>query len=181
MKGLIIVDVQNDFCPGGALATSGGNDIVPVINKLMGHFDFVVASKDWHPSNTLHFEKWPIHCVRGSFGALFQQQLNVLKIDEVLLKGTGNTDDGYSAFEATNMDLNYLLKKNGITEVYVCGIATEYCVQATATDANKLGYKTFVVADAIAAVEAKTGDTEHAMATMQQLGIQWISSNEILL
>lgn len=179
VKALIVVDVQNDFCPGGALATSRGNDIIPVINLLMEKFEIIIASKDWHPANTVHFEKWPVHCVRGSFGAQFHNQLTLTGIKEVALKGTGNTDDGYSAFEATNIDLCYWLKKQSVTEVYVCGIATEYCVNATARDAQQAGFRTFVVRDAIAAVEASAGNADIALATMQQSGIQLISSKEI--
>lgn len=179
VKGLIIVDVQKDFCPGGALPAAEGNDIIPVINKLIKKFDFIVASKDWHPAETVHFEKWPVHCVRGSNGAKFHKQLNVENINEVALKGTGNTDDGYSAFEATNIDVNYWLKKNNITDVYVCGIATEYCVKATAMDAHKAGFKTYVFTDAIAAVEAKPGDTEKALKEMSDEGIQLITRKSL--
>lgn len=179
MKGLIIVDVQKDFCPGGALATAGGNDIVPVINDLMDKFDYIVASKDWHPGSTIHFDKWPVHCVRGTDGASFHDDLRAEKINEVALKGTGNSDDGYSAFEATNVDLNHWLKQKGITMLYVCGIASEYCVNATAMDAQKAGYKTFVVEDAIAAVEAKPGDTSKAIANMKEAGIGFVKSSAV--
>src|SRR5690606_41612447 len=108
MKALIIVDLQNDFCPGGALAAPKGDQIVPTINKLMGKFDLVVASKDWHPEDSVHFEKWPVHCVRQTPGAEFHPKLQTSKLDMVILKGTNDKDDGYSAFEATNKVLaNY--------------------------------------------------------------------------
>lgn len=180
MKGLIIVDVQKDFCPGGALPAAGGNDIIPVINELQKKFDVIIASKDWHPSSTVHFEKWPVHCVRGSEGARFHDHLKIDKINEVALKGTGNTDDGYSAFEATNLDIQSWLKKRNVSEVYVCGIASEYCVSATARDAYKAGFKTFVVEDAISAVEAHPGDTEKALRQMKESGIELIQSKKIL-
>lgn len=179
VKCLIIVDVQKDFCPGGALAAPGGNDIVPVINKIMGKFSLIIASKDWHPAQTVHFDKWPVHCVRGSNGAKFHKQLDVDNINEVALKGTGNSDDGYSAFEATNIDVAYWLRKNQVTDVYICGIATEYCVMSTAMDALKAGFNTFVVKEAIAAVEVKPGDTQKALDEMQAAGIQLISRKQI--
>lgn len=179
MKGLIIVDVQKDFCPGGSLATAEGDNIIPVINNLMKKFDHIVASKDWHPASTVHFEKWPVHCVRGTDGAEFHNDLKVERINEVALKGTGNTDDGYSAFEATNLDLHYWLKKQNITDLFVCGIASEYCVNATAMDAQKAGFKTFVVEDAISAVEARPGDTENALTNMKNAGIQMVKSVDI--
>ncbi|MCO6497291.1 MAG: isochorismatase family protein [Chitinophagaceae bacterium] len=179
VKCLIVVDVQRDFCPGGALAAAGGDDIIPVINGLMDKFDFVIATKDWHPSQTVHFEKWPVHCVRGTDGARFHKDLNIDKINEVVLKGTGNTDDGYSGFEGTNVDMSSWLKRNKVTEVYVCGIATEYCVLATAVDALKSGFKTTVITDAIAAVEAAAGDTEKALAKMKDAGLELKSSDSI--
>lgn len=176
---LIVVDVQKDFCPGGALATAGGDSIIPVINRIMDQFDFVIASKDWHPAQTIHFEKWPVHCVRGTAGAEFHNDLDVQKINEVVLKGTGNSDDGYSAFEATNTDVKFLLQKNGISEVFICGIATEYCVMATATDALKNRFPTTVITDAIAAVEVKTGDSEKALEAMKKAGLILKESKEI--
>ncbi len=179
VKCLIIVDLQRDFCPGGALPAAEGNDIVPVINKIMDRFDYIIASKDWHPAQTVHFEKWPIHCTRGSNGAKFHKQLDVENINEVALKGTGNTDDGYSAFEATNVDVGYWLKKNNVTHVYVCGIATEYCVKATALDSLKAGFKTFVLTDAIAGVEEKPGDIQNALDEMNQSGILLITKKMI--
>ncbi|HEV2832112.1 MAG TPA: isochorismatase family protein [Hanamia sp.] len=179
-KALIVVDVQQDFCPGGALPAPKGNEVVPVINSLMDKFDYVVASKDWHPAQTVHFNTWPVHCVRASAGAAFHKDLNEKKINEVFLKGTGNSDDGYSAFEATNRDLLHWLKKNDIDTVYVCGIATEYCVKATAMDALQSGLQVFAVTDAVAAVEAQAGDEKHALTEMQNAGIQLVVSEEIL-
>ncbi len=179
VKGLIIVDVQKDFCPGGALAAAKGDDIIPVINRLMDKFEVIIATKDWHPVTTVHFDKWPVHCVRGTDGAAFHDGLNLDKIKEVALKGTGNTDDGYSGFEATNLDLDSWLKRNKITEAYVCGIASEYCVMATAMDAHRNGFKIYVVEDAIAAVEAKEGDTEKALENMKATGIRLVNSNEV--
>lgn len=176
---LIIVDVQKDFCPGGALASKEGDEIIPVINTISSRFKHVLASKDWHPAKSVHFEKWPVHCVRGSRGSEFHKNLEVANINEVALKGTGNSDDGYSAFEATNLDLGYWLQKNNISKIYVCGIATEYCVKASAMDAKKAGFETYVVSDAIAPVEAHTGDAEKALHEMKSAGIKFITSQEI--
>jgi len=175
VKALIIVDVQRDFCPGGALPSAGGNDIIPVINKLTEKFEYIVASKDWHPAKTVHFDKWPVHCVRGTTGAKFHKQLDVEKINEVALKGTGNSDDGYSAFEATNIDLSYWLRKHGITDVYVCGIATEYCVKATALDALKAGFNTFVIVDAVSGVESNEGDSDKAIRELRSSGVKMVN------
>ena len=178
-KALLIVDVQNDFCPGGSLAAPTGNDIIPVINTIMDKFDLVIASKDWHPERTIHFEKWPVHCVRATPGAAFHPELDTTKIDEVVLKGTTNSDDGYSAFEATNNDLTFLLKKNNIAEVFVCGLTTEYCVKATAQDALNAGFKVLVVTDATGAVAANTGDSEKALKEMENMGVELIASSQI--
>lgn len=177
---LIIVDVQNDFCPGGVLAAKTANEIIPVINELMEHFPLIVASKDWHPAKSIHFEKWPVHCVRATVGAAFHPDLNVQKINEVFLKGTSNSDDGYSAFEATNMDLAYWLNKNNVDTVYVCGIATEYCVLSTAMDALQSGFTVKVITNAVAEIEAKEGDTSRAFEEMETAGIELISSEKFM-
>lgn len=175
-KALLIVDVQNDFCPGGSLASPTGNEIIPVINNIMDKFDIVIASKDWHPNETVHFEKWPVHCVRATPGAAFHPGLDITKIDKVVLKGTSNTDDGYSAFEATNYDLSWLLKKNNIEEVFVCGLTTEYCVKATARDAFNAGFKVYVITDATGAVAAQEGDADKALKEMEEMGVGLIQS-----
>lgn len=178
-NALILVDIQRDFCPGGALPAPGGNKIIPVVNSIIDKFDLVIASKDWHPARTIHFEKWPVHCVRATEGAAFHPQLDTLNIDEVVLKGTGNSDDGYSAFEATNMDLESLLRKNKITSVFVCGLTTEYCVNATALDALKAGFEVAVITDATAAVAANEGDEEAALEKMRTQGIKLLTSRAI--
>lgn len=178
-NALIIVDVQRDFCPGGALAAPKGNDIIPVINTLMDKFECIVASKDWHPAKTVHFDTWPPHCIRGTSGAAFHPDLKQDTMDAVALKGTGNSDDGYSAFEATNLDLAHWLKKHDVDKVYVTGIATEYCVMSTALDALQAGFPVHVITDAIAAVDQKTGDGEKALQDMQDRGIHLVTSGEI--
>ncbi len=180
MKALLIVDVQNDFCPGGTLAVPNGDKVVPVINKLMEAFPLVIASKDWHPKDTVHFQKWPPHCVQGTKGSDFHPKLNTAKINKVFLKGTKNKDDGYSAFEATNADLAEFLKEEEVTDLYVCGLATDYCVKATALDADRNGFETFVVEDAMAAVNKGLGDGERAFKEMWQSGITLVKSDEVL-
>jgi nicotinamidase/pyrazinamidase len=179
MKGLLIVDVQNDFCPGGALAVSEGDRVVPVINQLMDRFTVVVASKDWHPQTSVHFKHWPPHCVQNSRGAEFHPQLQGKKIQQVFLKGTRDKDDGYSAFEATNLDLNEYLNSKGVTELYVTGLATDYCVKASAIEAAKKGFRTFVVTDAVSAVNVKPGDGQEALQLMEAAGVTLVDSSQV--
>jgi nicotinamidase/pyrazinamidase len=179
MKGLLVVDVQNDFCPGGSLAVPEGDNVVPVINGIMDRFPVVVASKDWHPHQTVHFQKWPVHCVHNSKGAEFHPKLQSTMIQQVFLKGTGNKDDGYSAFEATNLNLEDYLKQRSVTELYVVGLATDYCVRASALDAVKAGFQTTVVRDAVAAVNVKPGDGERALEEMKKAGVRVASSSDI--
>lgn len=178
-KALLIVDVQNDFCPGGALAVKDGDKVVPVINGIIDKFDLVLASKDWHPVDSVHFEKWPVHCVQNTYGADFHPDLQTDKIDRVLLKGTQNKDDGYSAFEATNISLADFLREEGVTDLYVCGLATDYCVKATALDACKLGFRTYVITDAVAAVNLNPGDDKKALEEISSQGCVLVNSNEI--
>lgn len=179
MKALLVVDVQNDFCPGGSLAVPEGDKVIPVIDQLLEKFPLVVASKDWHPHETVHFQKWPVHCVHNTKGAEFHPQLNSVKIQQVFLKGTGNKDDGYSAFEATNLDLAKYLRENQVTELYVAGLATDYCVRASAIDAAKQGFKTFVIEDAVAAVNVHPGDDALALDDMKKTGVTIVASKDI--
>jgi len=172
MKALLIVDVQNDFCPGGALAVPTGDQIVPVINSMLPQFDLVIASKDWHPSQTAHFDQWPVHCVQNSAGADFHPDLNHQEIDQILHKGTGNQDDGYSAFEATNLDLAEFLKQKNVGDLTVVGLATDYCVKASALDAVKQGLKTCVRKDAVRAVNIQPDDGRQALEAMKQAGVE---------
>lgn len=179
MKGLLVVDVQNDFCPGGALAVPNGDRVVPVINALMQDFKIVLASKDWHPSDSIHFKKWPPHCIQNTKGAEFHPLLSANRINQVFLKGTKNKDDGYSAFEATSDDLEKILRQQKVTDLYVTGLATDYCVLASALDAMKKGFHTYVVTDAVEAVNVQPGDGEKALEDMRKAGIVMISSRDI--
>jgi nicotinamidase/pyrazinamidase len=179
MRALLIVDVQNDFCPGGSLAVQEGEKVVPVINSMMERFKLIVASKDWHPANSNHFKKWPRHCVQDTFGAAFHSLLNEKKIQEVFLKGTGVADDGYSAFDATNIDLEKFLRSHHVKDLYMGGLATDYCVQASALDARHRGFNVFVVQEAIRGVNNQKGDDERAIEEMKRKGIVFIHSEEV--
>jgi nicotinamidase/pyrazinamidase len=176
MKALFIVDVQNDFLPGGALPAPRGNQIINEINKIMDQFDLVLASRDWHPGDSKHFERWPPHCVRNTLGAAYPDELDAGKIEKDFLKGTGNMDDGYSAFEATTDDLDDYLRKRNIKELYLAGLTTEYCVKSTALDAIRKGYKTYVIANATAGVEAQPGDEQKAYHEMDIAGVKIINT-----
>lgn len=179
-KALLIVDVQNDFCPGGALAVKDGDRVVPVINALMDRFELVISSQDWHPRETVHFEKWPPHCIAGTKGAEYHPALRSDRIGLRLFKGTENRDDGYSAFEATNVVLADYLRDREISVLYVCGLTTDYCVKETALDALREGFHTCVVTDAVAAVNLQPGDDKKALQEMYAAGCILVESGEIL-
>jgi len=181
MKALLIVDVQNDFCTGGTLAVPDGEKVVPVINRLIDRFDIIVASKDWHPETTKHFDKWPVHCVQNSFGAAFHPQLDSEKIQQVFLKGTGSEDDGYSAFEATNINLEQFLLDHQVKDLYVCGLATDYCVLSSALDAHSKGFNVLVIENAVCGVDVAKGDSERAIEEMKHKGIVFIPSEQVPL
>lgn len=178
-RALLIVDVQNDFCPGGALGVKDGDKVVPVINSIIDKFDVVISSQDWHPESSVHFEKWPVHCVRNTFGADFHPDLQKDKINLKLHKGTANKDDGYSAFEATNASLTDFLHENKIESLYVCGLTTDYCVKASVLDALNEGFHTYVITDAIKPVNANPGDDKKALQEMYKAGCALVESDEI--
>jgi nicotinamidase/pyrazinamidase len=167
---LLIVDVQNDFCPGGALPTPQGNKVVPVLNKLMDKFSIIIASRDWHPESTNHFDKWPLHCVKETHGADFPLELRTEKIDQIFEKGTGTKDDGYSAFEATNYNLLEYLKEKKIDELFITGLTAEYCVKSTVLDAIKHGFKTLVIKEAVEGIRMETNDFENSFVEMEKAG-----------
>jgi nicotinamidase/pyrazinamidase len=179
MKCLLIVDVQNDFCPGGALGVSDGDRVVPVINAMMDRFELVVASKDWHPPETVHFDKWPVHCVRDTHGSEFHPKLRTDRIAQVFFKGTRAVDDGYSAFEATNMSLEKYLADHAVDSLYITGLATDYCVLQSSLYAVAKGLRTFVVTDGVAAVDVKPGDGDRALRQMKVSGVTLITSADV--
>ncbi|MBK5195223.1 MAG: isochorismatase family protein [Proteiniphilum sp.] len=178
-RALLIVDVQNDFCPGGALAVKDGDKVVPVINGIMDRFDLVISSQDWHPADSVHFEKWPPHCISGTAGADYHPELDKEKIVLRLLKGTENKDDGYSAFEATNASLTGFLQEHKIQNLYVCGLTTDYCVKASVMDALDEGFHTYLITDAVAAVNIQPGDDKKALQEMYAGGSVLVESKEI--
>ena len=185
MEALILVDIQNDFCPGGSLAVREGDQIVPVVNELQKKFDLVVATKDWHPPNHSSFVSlWPPHCVQGTAGAEFVAGLDTARVAHVFLKGTDVDVDSYSGFydnehrRATG--LGDYLRARGVTRVTVAGLATDYCVKFTALDALRLGFETAVVEDACRGVEVSAGDTARAVGEMRAAGARVVSSREIL-
>jgi len=179
-KCLLIVDLQNDFCAGGALAVPDADSIVATINQIMDKFDLILASRDMHPQHSAHFLSWPVHCIRGTHGAEFHPDLNTLGIHFFLEKGTSSKDNGYSVFESTTFNLNELLHKYGITSLYVCGLATDFCVKATVLDALRYGFPTFLITDCIRAVNQHPDDGARALEEMKRSGAQLIDSQAIL-
>ena len=178
-RALIIVDLQNDFCPNGALPVKDSDKIIPVINNIVRCFDVVVASKDWHPQETEHFRKWPVHCVQNSFGSEFHNALETDKIEKIFYTGTSAKDDGYSAFEATNEDLTTYLKEKSVNKLYVCGLALDYCVKETAMEAVNNGFETFIILDATKPVEEDQNQTDKLIKNLKNHGINFIYSKEI--
>ncbi len=172
MKALLIVDVQRDFCPQGALAVPDGDKIVPVINNLMDNFDLVIASKDWHKEGTKHFERWQKHCIENTPGAEFHPDLRTDKINIILYKGTGLEDAGYSAFEATNIDLEDFLRKQNVDELHITGLALDFCVKATALDAIKRGFKTYIILKATRGLSPES--EEEAIYELKKAGVIFI-------
>jgi nicotinamidase/pyrazinamidase len=190
-SALIIVDMQNDFCPGGSLAVAGGDEIVPVINRyieiLRERGSTVIASRDWHPAKTGHFRKfgglWPEHCVQGSFGAAFRSGLNLTPDTRVFSKGMDPEKDDYSALQARDEEgrsMARLLKEEGIELLYACGLATDYCVLQTVLEALRLGFDTKVLIDAVRGVDLNPGDSETALETMNSSGATLVTINDIL-
>jgi nicotinamidase/pyrazinamidase len=178
---LIVVDVQNDFCPGGALAVPNGDEVVDVINRIAPLFSVVIATQDYHPPGHSSFVEqggpWPVHCVQGSLGAEFHPALDTSRFDEVIQKGTDLATDGYSGFAGT--DLADRLWARGVTRVFVAGLATDYCVRATAVEAIDNGFDTVVVTDAIRAVDVNAGDGAAAIEAMAGAGAALVAADEI--
>jgi nicotinamidase/pyrazinamidase len=146
----------------------------------MPQFPLVIASMDWHPAESQHFGKWPPHCVRQTDGADLHQDLHMSMIEKIFLKGTEDKDDGYSAFEATNMNLEQFLKDRGITDLYIAGLTTDYCVKETALDSIKHGFNTFVFTDATHAVNLNPGDGKKALKEMTDAGACLLESSAFI-
>ncbi len=195
MKALLLIDIQRDFCPGGSLAVDDGDAVVPMANGIMGDYELVVATQDWHPADHRSFASqhpghevgefidldgleqvlWPDHCVQGSAGAEFAPGLNVAAIDHVVQKGTDRNVDSYSGFfdnaRRKETGLQSLLHELGVDEVDLVGLATDYCVQFSALDAADLGLKTRVFADGCRPVELQPGDGQRAFERLQAAGV----------
>lgn len=204
MKALIVVDIQNDFLPGGALAVNEGDQIIPIVNQLMKKFDLVVATQDWHPKEHGSFASnhkgkrpgeqitlsgldqvlWPDHCVQHSSGSAFSDDLLVSEFSKVFQKGTDITVDSYSGFfdngKRKKTGLDDYFKSQNVDEVFVIGLATDFCVKYTAIDAVELGYSTYIIQDATRAVNLQEEDFDNALKEMSAKGIHLINSSEIL-
>ncbi|HYG35637.1 MAG TPA: bifunctional nicotinamidase/pyrazinamidase [Clostridia bacterium] len=203
MRALILVDIQNDFLPGGALAVPEGDVIIPVVRRLQAAFPLVVATQDWHPAdhgsfaanhpgkrvfeqtdlNGLPQTLWPMHCVQGTQGAALAPSLDHQRITHIIPKGTDPGIDSYSGFfdnghrKATG--LAEWLKSRDVKEVYVCGLATDYCVKFTALDAVALGFKTHLIEDACRGVNLSPNDAKHAVEEMARAGVKVVQSHQI--
>jgi nicotinamidase/pyrazinamidase len=203
VKALILVDLQNDFCPRGALPVPEGDRVVPVVNRLLGRFGLIVAMQDWHPPDHGSFAAnhprrnvgevidlnglpqilWPVHCVQNTPGAEFHPGLERSRIDRVFQKGTDPAIDSYSGFfdngrrKATG--LGDFLRERQVSDVFVCGLATDYCVKCTALDAVGLGFRTHLVEDACRGVDLKPGDVARAIAEMRAAGVVLVKSEGV--
>jgi nicotinamidase/pyrazinamidase len=199
---LIVVDVQNDFCTGGALAVAGGEEVVPVINRLAAAFEHIVVTQDWHPTThasfaanhagrqpfemiDLHYGPqvlWPVHSVQDSAGAALHGGLHLPTARLVIRKGVHAGIDSYSAFteadRSTTTGLAAYLQAHGITRVFVCGLATDFCVAWTALDARSAGFEVVLIADACRAIDLN-GSLANAMASMQAAGVLQTSAAEL--
>jgi nicotinamidase/pyrazinamidase len=180
---LIVVDVQNDFCPGGALAVKDGDRVVPVLNRCIDRFvkagSPIFATRDWHPVKTSHFNTaggpWPPHCIQGSKGAEFHPELNLPTDAVVVSAGMGPDEDGYSGFlgiSDSGIRLVDLLRQRGVERIFVGGLATDYCVKHTVLDGLKEGFKVVLLTDAVRGVNLQPGDSERAIAEMRHAGAE---------
>ena len=204
MKALILVDIQNDFLPGGALAVPHGDEVVPVANKVSPRFDLVVATQDWHPPDHGSFAAnrpgkkvgdvidlhglrqilWPVHCVQNTRGAEFAPGLDVSRVARVFRKGTDPTIDSYSGFfdngHRRSTGLADYLRERGVDQVFVMGIATDYCVKFTALDAvQRAGLKVTLIEDGCRGVNLNAGDVEAAVDEMRRAGVKVVRSSEL--
>jgi len=202
-SALIIIDLQNDFCPGGALAVPEGDEIIPVVNKLSGKFKRVIATQDWHPTDHMSFAVnhpgkkefdvidyngmkqvlWPEHCVSGTFGAQFHSDLDINNVDLIIRKGRNPEIDSYSAFKEndkkTLTGLEGYLRNLDIRQTYICGLALDYCVLYSALDSRELGFDTYVIIDGTKGIDSPEGNIDKSLAIMKEKGIKIIESNDL--
>ena len=203
MQTLIIVDIQNDFLPGGNLAISKGDEIIPIIRELVEYpFDLIVATKDWHPANHGSFANnhgkqvgehillagvdqvlWPAHCIQGTWGAEFAPGWDSTNIDTIIYKGTDAGIDSYSTFydngHRKSTGLEVYLQSKSAHELYIAGLATDYCVKFSVLDAIQLGFKPYVIVDACRGVNLEAHDTQLALDTMQKAGAVLLSIKDV--
>ena len=181
-KALVIVDVQNDFCPGGALGVPDGDRVVPVLNKYIEKFAHagipIFFTRDWHPPRTTHFNTdggtWPPHCVQGSKGAEFHPALQLGSYTTVLSKGMAVDRDSYSGFEAVDsrgLSLGEILRQSEINRIYVGGLATDYCVKQTVLDGIAQGFQVVLLQDGVAGVNLQPEDSDQAVEAMVKAGV----------
>ncbi len=205
MRALVMVDIQNDFLPGGALAVKEGSKIIPLVNNLQSKFDLVVATQDWHPANHESFASnypngvigdlvdlhglpqvlWPDHCIQNTWGAELAETLDISSVQKVFRKGTEAAVDSYSGFfdngKRKDTGLSTYLQSKDVEQLFIVGLATDYCVKFTALDAVNLGFETTVIVDAIKAVNLHPEDQENAIRTMRQAGIQIIQGDKLII
>lgn len=182
---LIVVDVQNDFLPGGSLAVTEGDQVIPALNGYFEAFSKrglpVVATRDWHPRDHCSFESeggpWPPHCIAGTIGAAFASTLNLPRDTIIVSKAQAKEHDVYSGFHGTGLDA--LLQERGVLRVWVGGLATDYCVRNTVKDALTLGYKVCLLIDAVRAVDAHPGDGARALLEMRELGARTVTLEDV--
>ena len=190
-SAILIVDVQNDFCPGGTLGVAGGDEIIPLINRYIELFrkkgGLIIASRDWHPRASKHFREfggiWPVHCVQDSDGAKLHPGLLLPPECLVFSKGMNPLLDDYSALQARDeaeKPMSGYLKEAGIHALYICGLATDYCVRQSALDGLRQGFAIAVLADAVRGVDIEQGDSERALGEMVDAGAILTSLDELL-
>lgn len=204
MEALIIVDIQNDFIPGGTLAVPGGDEVITVVNHLQTKFKLIAATRDWHPPDHGSFAAnhrgkcpgdsieleglqqmlWPVHCVQNTPGANFAPGLNRERWAKIFQKGTDSKIDSYSGFydnsHRLETGLGDYLRHNGVSTVFVVGLATDYCVKFTVLDAQALGFSTYLVRDGCRGVNLNSGDVERAVDEMRMAGVEILDSFEVV-
>lgn len=184
---LIVVDVQNDFLPGGALPVATGLEVIPVINGLILRFRHVFFTRDWHPTAHVSFsefpeyvdQSWPPHCLADTPGAMLHEELKLPDQPHIINKGTDPNREAYSGFEGTRLEAD--LRELGIKRVFICGLATEYCVKNTALDAVRRGFQTYVIEDGVRGINHPDGTQQAAVAEMKGEGVVLVHSTDIPL
>jgi nicotinamidase/pyrazinamidase len=203
MNALIIVDLQNDFLPGGALPVPDGDEVIPLANELQQRFELVLATKDWHPPDHGSFAAnhpgkkpgdriivdgieqilWPVHCVQNTYGAEFAPSFDTSRIARIFHKGIDPKIDSYSTFfdnaHRRHTGLAYYLKKRSIKDLYLTGLALDYCVKYSAHDARQLGFNTHIILDGCRGIELEPGDIDRGLDEMKRVGAVLLNSNEL--